>query len=51
MKNSTYKIQDWFELQDLGVVVSIANPELDELSDDEIRNLVGDRVAILDTDS
>ena len=51
MKNSTYKMQDWFEHPDFGVIVSIANLELDELSDDEIRNLVGDRVAILDTDS
>lgn len=51
MKNPSYKIQDWFELPDVGVIITITNPELDKLSDDEIENLVGDRVAILDTNS
>lgn len=51
MKNLNYKIQDWFEHPDFGVIVSIANPELDKLSNNEIKNLVGDRVAILDTNS
>ena len=51
MKNSTYKIQDWFEHPDFGVIVSIANPELDKLSKDEIRNLIGEQVAILDSTS
>ena len=51
MKNLSYKIQDWFEHDKFGVIVSIANPELDKLSNDEIKNLVGDRIAILDTDS
>lgn len=49
MKNLNYKIQDWFEHPDFGVIVSIANPELDKLSNDEIKSLVGDRVAILNT--
>ncbi len=51
MKNLNYKIQDWFEHPDFGIIVSIANPELDKLSNDEIKNIVGDRVAILDTNS
>ena len=51
MKNLNYKIQDWFEHDKFGVIVSIASPELDKLSNDEIKNLVGNRVAILDTDS
>jgi len=51
MKNLNYKIQDSFEHPYFGVIVSIANPELDKLSDDEIKNLVGNRVAILDTNS
>ena len=49
MKNLNYKIQDWFEHDKFGVIVSIASPELDKLSKDEIKNLVGDRVAILDS--
>lgn len=51
MKNLNYKIQDWFEHPDVGVIISIANPKLDELSNDEIRNLVGDCVVIKNTDS
>ena len=51
MKNSTYKIQDWFEHPDFGVIVSIANPELDQLSKDEIKDLVGDCIAILDAET
>ena len=51
MKNLNYKIQDWFEHDKFGVIVSIASPELDKLSNDEIKNIVGNRVAILDTDS
>jgi hypothetical protein len=51
MKNLTYKMQDWFEHDKFGVIVSIANPELDKLSNDEIKNLVGEQVAILDTNS
>ena len=51
MKNLNYEIQDWFELPNVGVIVNIANSELDRLSDDEIKNLVGDSVAILDTNS
>lgn len=46
-----YKIQDWFEHPDVGVIVSIANPKLDKLSNDEIENLVGDSVVIKNTDS
>ena len=51
MKNLNYKIQDWFEHDKFGVIVIIASPELDKLADDEIKNLVGDRVAILDPNS
>ena len=51
MKNLNYKIQDSFEHPESGFIVSIANSELDKLSNDEIRNLVGNRVAILKTDS
>ena len=51
MKNLNYKIQDWFEHPDVGVIISIANPKLDKLSNDEIRNLVGDCVVIKSTDS
>ena len=51
MKNLNYKIQDSFEHPDFGVIVSIANPELDKLSKDEIRNLIGEQVAILDSTS
>ncbi|MDJ0746930.1 MAG: hypothetical protein QNJ32_26795 [Xenococcaceae cyanobacterium MO_167.B27] len=46
-----YKIQDWFEHDKFGVIVSIASPELDKLSNDEIKNLVGDCVVIKNTDS
>ena len=41
MKNLNYKIQDWFKHDELGIIVSIASPELDKLADDEIKNLVG----------
>ena len=51
MKNLNYKILDCFEHPNFGVIVSIANPELDKLSDDKIKNLFGDKVAILNTDS
>lgn len=51
MKNLNYKIQDWFEHDKFGVIVSIASPELDKLSANEIKNLVGDKVAILDSNS
>lgn len=51
MKNLSYRIQDWFELPDFGVIVTIVSPELDKLSDDEIKNLVSDRVAFLDSTS
>ena len=51
MKNSTYKIQDWFEHPDFGVIVSITSPELDKLSKDEIKDLVGDYIAILDAET
>ena len=51
MKNLNYKIQDWFEHPNVGVIISIANPKLDKLSNDEIRNLVGDCVVIKNTDS
>ena len=51
MKNLNYKIQDWFEHPDFGVIVSIANPELDQLSKNEIKDLVGDCIAILDAET
>ena len=51
MKNLNYKIQDWFEHPNVGVIISIANHKLDKLSNDEIRNLVGDCVVIKNTDS
>jgi hypothetical protein len=51
MKDLNYKIQDWFEHDKFGVIVTIASPELDRLSNDEIRNLVGNRVTILDSTS
>ncbi len=51
MKNLTYKIQDWFEHPDFGIIVSIANPKLDQLSKDEIKDLVGDCIAILDAET
>lgn len=50
MKNLNYKIQDWFEHDKFGVIVSIASPELDKLSNDEIKDLVGDCVVIQNTD-
>lgn len=51
MKNLNYKIQDCFQHHQFGVIVSIASPELDKLSDNKIKNLIGDYIAILDTDS
>ena len=51
MKNLNYKILDWFEHDKFGVIVSIASPELDKLSNDEIKDLVGDCVVIQNTDS
>ncbi len=51
MKNLNYKIQDYFEHDKFGIIVSIASPELDKLSNNEIKKLVGDRVAIQDSTS
>ena len=51
MKNSTYKIQDWFEHPDFGVIISIASSELDKLSEDEIKNKIGILIAILDRET
>ena len=51
MKNLNYKIQDWFEHPDFGIIVSITNPELDKLSKDEIKDIVGDCIAILDAET
>ena len=51
MKNLNYKILDSFEHPSGGVIVSIASPELDKLSEDEIKNRVGNQVAILDNDT
>ncbi len=45
------KILDYFEHPKFGVIVSLASPEFDKLSNDEIKNRIGDRIAILDTDS
>lgn len=51
MKNLNYKIQDCFQHHQFGVIVSIASPELDKLSDNKIKNLIGDYITILDTDA
>ena len=51
MRDLSYRIQDWFQHDKFGVIISIANPELDRLSNNKIKNLVGDRVAILDSTS
>ena len=51
MKNSNYKIQDWFEHPNFGVIVSIANPELDQLSKGEIKDRIGNLIAILNNDT
>ncbi len=51
MKNLNYKIQDWFEHPNFGIIVSIANPQLDKFSKDEIKGLVGDCIAILDAET
>lgn len=51
MKNLNYKILDTFEHPDFGVIVSIASPELDKLSNDKIKEEIGNLVAILDNET
>ena len=51
MKNLNYRIQDRFQHHKFGVIISIASPELDKLSDDKIKSLIGNCIAILNTDS
>ncbi len=51
MNNLNYKIQDWFQHDKFEVIVSIASPDLDKLSNDEIKNLISDRLIIQDSDS
>ena len=45
------KILDYFEHPKFGVVVSTANPKFDDLSNDEIKKIIGDEIVILDADS
>lgn len=45
------KILDYFEHPKLGVIVSTANPKLDNLSNEEIQKLIGDEIVIFDADS
>lgn len=45
------KILDYFEHPQWGVIVSTANPEFDNLSNDKIQHLIGDEIVILDPDS
>lgn len=45
------KILDYFEHPQWGVIVSTANPEFDNLSNDQIQLLIGDEIVILDPDS
>ncbi len=45
------KILDYFEHPKFGVIVSTANPEFDNLSNDEIKKRIGDEIIILDADS
>ena len=45
------KILDYFEHPKFGVIVSTANPEFDNLSNDKIQQLIGDEIVILDADS
>ena len=51
MKNLNYTIQDRFQHHKFGIIVSIASPELDKLSDNKIKNLIGNYLIILDTNS
>ena len=51
MKSLNYTIQARFQHHKFGVIVSIASPELDKLSDNKIKNLIGDYITILDTDA
>ena len=51
MKNLNYKILDSFEHPSRGVIVSIASPELDKLSEDEIKNKIGILTAIFDAET
>ena len=45
------KILDYFEHPKFGVIVSTANPEFDHLSNDQIQQIIGDEIVILDADS
>ena len=45
------KILDYFEHPKFGVIVSTANPEFDNLSNEKIQLLIGDEIVILDADS
>jgi|GEM_PF-1673834 len=51
MENLNHRIQDYFELPDLGVVISIANPTLDKLSNNAIKDLISNRIAIVNSDT
>jgi hypothetical protein len=45
------KILDYFKHPKFGVIVSTANPEFDNLSNDEIKKRIGEKIVILDPDS
>lgn len=45
------KILDYFEHPSLGVVISTTNPEFDNLANDEIKKLIGNKIVILNEDS
>ncbi|MGL6338534.1 MAG: hypothetical protein ACRC80_05255 [Waterburya sp.] len=45
------KILDYFEHPSLGIIISTTNPEFDNLSNEEIKELIGDEIIIWDKDS
>ena len=44
------KILDYFEHPQFGVIVSTANPEFDNLPNEEIKKRIGNEISILDAD-
>ncbi len=44
------KILDYFEHPSLGVIISTTNPDFDNLANDEIKKLIGNKIVILNED-
>ena len=45
------KILDYFQHPKFGVIVSIAHPKFDNLSNDEIQEIIGEKIVIFEADS